>query len=133
MTELPGERTRGRPLWPSPMTGSVSSLKPIAGPGRSARSPSAASADLEQPVLTVAGVGADFGRPAAALHRLGPLRAQHHVGALDLVDRGLARAVQRHVPALAAEHPGERRSEEHTSALQSLLRISYTVFCLQKN
>src|SRR3546814_2663626 len=25
-----------------------------------------------------------------------------------------------------------RRSEEHTSALQSLLRISYAVFCLQK-
>src|SRR3546814_15769974 len=25
-----------------------------------------------------------------------------------------------------------RRSEEHTSELQSLMRISYTVFCLQK-
>src|SRR3546814_4633162 len=25
------------------------------------------------------------------------------------------------------------RSEEHTSALQSLMRISYAVFCLQKN
>src|SRR3546814_13646142 len=46
------------------------------------------SADLEQPVLAVAGVGADLGRPAAALHRLGPLRAQHPVGALDLVPPG---------------------------------------------
>src|SRR3546814_8778638 len=27
---------------------------------------------------------------------------------------------------------GERRSEEHTSELQSLMRISYAVFCLQK-
>src|SRR3546814_3314987 len=27
----------------------------------------------------------------------------------------------------------EKRSEEHTSELQSLLRISYAVFCLQKN
>src|SRR3546814_12699776 len=27
----------------------------------------------------------------------------------------------------------ERRSEEHTSELQSLLRISYAVFCLKKN
>src|SRR3546814_9677972 len=27
---------------------------------------------------------------------------------------------------------GERRSEEHTSALQSLMRISYAVFCLKK-
>src|SRR3546814_2328929 len=27
----------------------------------------------------------------------------------------------------------EQRSEEHTSELQSLMRISYAVFCLQKN
>src|SRR3546814_10299121 len=27
---------------------------------------------------------------------------------------------------------GERRSEEHTSELQSLMRISYAVFCLNK-
>src|SRR3546814_4126084 len=28
---------------------------------------------------------------------------------------------------------GEPRSEEHTSELQSLMRISYAVFCLKKN
>src|SRR3546814_7072972 len=28
--------------------------------------------------------------------------------------------------------PGEKRSEEHTSELQSLMRISYAVFCLKK-
>src|SRR3546814_1296761 len=28
---------------------------------------------------------------------------------------------------------GMRRSEEHTSELQSLMRISYAVFCLKKN
>src|SRR3546814_9551540 len=28
--------------------------------------------------------------------------------------------------------PAERRSEEHTSELQSLMRISYAVFCLKK-
>src|SRR3546814_2776277 len=28
--------------------------------------------------------------------------------------------------------PGHARSEEHTSELQSLMRISYAVFCLQK-
>src|SRR3546814_8256952 len=28
--------------------------------------------------------------------------------------------------------PGEARSEEHTSELQSLMRISYAVFCLKK-
>src|SRR3546814_3329955 len=27
---------------------------------------------------------------------------------------------------------GDRRSEEHTSELQSLMRIAYAVFCLQK-
>src|SRR3546814_12585890 len=30
-------------------------------------------------------------------------------------------------------HQGETRSEEHTSELQSLMRISYAVFCLKKN
>src|SRR3546814_9223757 len=33
-------------------------------------------------------------------------------------------------PALQAG--GRRRSEEHTSELQSLMRISYAVFCLKK-
>src|SRR3546814_5178427 len=32
----------------------------------------------------------------------------------------------------AYEPPGEYRSEEHTSELQSLMRISYAVFCLKK-
>src|SRR3546814_10651345 len=37
------------------------------------------------------------------------------------------------VPAIAAPAPGRRRrSEEHTSELQSLLRISYAVFCSKK-
>src|SRR3546814_4101250 len=31
-----------------------------------------------------------------------------------------------------AEHEVARRSEEHTSELQSLMRISYAVFCLKK-
>src|SRR3546814_1460353 len=29
-------------------------------------------------------------------------------------------------------HSGEKRSEEHTSELQSLMRISYAVFCWKK-
>src|SRR3546814_10275981 len=29
-----------------------------------------------------------------------------------------------------ADHPARMRSEEHTSELQSLMRISYAVFCL---
>src|SRR3546814_9379886 len=34
--------------------------------------------------------------------------------------------------AIAPERGPERRSEEHTSELQSLMRISYAVFCLKK-
>src|SRR3546814_9561589 len=38
------------------------------------------------------------------------------------------------VPDDADAHKGEegKRSEEHTSELQSLMRISYAVFCLKK-
>src|SRR3546814_8097490 len=41
-------------------------------------------------------------------------------------------------PHLFRDEPGRTasgslRSEEHTSELQSLMRISYAVFCLQKN
>src|SRR3546814_5257905 len=34
--------------------------------------------------------------------------------------------------AKAIGEKGKRRSEEHTSELQSLMRISYAVFCLKK-
>src|SRR3546814_9710667 len=34
--------------------------------------------------------------------------------------------------AMTAEKKELRRSEEHTSELQSLMRISYAVFCLKK-
>src|SRR3546814_5570240 len=37
----------------------------------------------------------------------------------------------RHIGQIAIEHQGQR-SEEHTSELQSLMRISYAVFCLKK-
>src|SRR3546814_6564563 len=40
------------------------------------------------------------------------------------------------MPAIELDQPGQRgrdrRSEEHTSELQSLMRISYAVFCLKK-
>src|SRR3546814_2626558 len=35
-------------------------------------------------------------------------------------------------PMLCAGAPAHGRSEEHTSELQSLMRISYAVFCLKK-
>src|SRR3546814_8508667 len=35
-------------------------------------------------------------------------------------------------PGVVAAQPARPRSEEHTSELQSLMRISYAVFCLKK-
>src|SRR3546814_8305674 len=43
-----------------------------------------------------------------------------------------ARQAGRHVRALARREGKRMRSEEHTSELQSLMRISYAVFCLKK-
>src|SRR3546814_5826584 len=49
------------------------------------------------------------------------------IGCVELVERRpTGRTYHQYI------HP-ERRSEEHTSELQSLMRISYAVFCLQKN
>src|SRR3546814_4628188 len=55
-------------------------------------------------------------------------------------DRGHVAALRRPAAGLAAEKADQnpdlgdhhRRSEEHTSELQSLMRISYAVFCLKK-
>src|SRR3546814_6417617 len=41
-------------------------------------------------------------------------------------------ALKRVVDWLIAESVPPKRSEEHTSELQSLMRISYAVFCLKK-
>src|SRR3546814_7176509 len=43
----------------------------------------------------------------------------------------LAMAQETDAPA-PTEEPAPTRSEEHTSELQSLMRISYAVFCLKK-
>src|SRR3546814_6122736 len=58
--------------------------------------------------------------PATRPHQLLPLGAQHRRGRLG---GGCC------WKSVASIHP---RSEEHTSELQSLMRISYAVFCLKK-
>src|SRR3546814_8208212 len=60
-------------------------------------------------------------RPAGPIGHDPPLRRP--VRALDLHTPGRDHAGRRR------DHP---RSEEHTSELQSLMRISYAVFCLKK-
>src|SRR3546814_4008093 len=44
----------------------------------------------------------------------------------------LRRALEEGFGELAVDRIDLRRSEEHTSELQSLMRISYAVFCLKK-
>src|SRR3546814_5230908 len=67
----------------------------------------------------------------------GPRRKLHFFdrGRLDMLDR-LSRPLSgmRRVAALRSKLASLRavRSEEHTSELQSLMRISYAVFCLKK-
>src|SRR3546814_16860128 len=56
------------------------------------------------------------------LSRLPPVRLLAHPAPAGAGDR----------PRLAARRAGGDRSEEHTSELQSLMRISYAVFCLKK-
>src|SRR3546814_9025901 len=50
--------------------------------------------------------------------------------ALDGVGRVVERGDQH--PLVGGGGGGDDRSEEHTSELQSLMRISYAVFCLKK-
>src|SRR3546814_1909841 len=58
-----------------------------------------------------------------------------HPEMMDEIVTGLSRAgaaVMRAAETDLLEVNGEFRSEEHTSELQSLMRISYAVFCLKK-
>src|SRR3546814_4416265 len=56
-----------------------------------------------------------------------------HVGD-RAVDQLVVGGREREAPQLVVRRlaRGEQRSEEHTSELQSLMRISYAVFCLKK-
>src|SRR3546814_10375805 len=65
--------------------------------------------------------------------------AAHHSIGIDVgIENGLARIIGscEHVPERGDDHRAaahqDRRSEEHTSELQSLMRNSYAVFCLKK-
>src|SRR3546814_10744988 len=73
-------------------------------------------------VVWITGAGSGIGRATA----LRFLRA-------GAIVAGTARRVEtlEAVAAAARDFTG-RRSEEHTSELQSLMRISYAVFCLKK-
>src|SRR3546814_7868642 len=63
------------------------------------------------------------GEPVDATVPLGPAFAQRDIEAIDRAGPARQRTVLERLLA---------RSEEHTSELQSLMRISYAVFCLKK-
>src|SRR3546814_10742229 len=75
---------------------------------------------LEPPLHPVMAVGAEF------------LRRRRHRSRAFMLGMALDAAPLRLVEGLgeARENLFARRSEEHTSELQSLMRISYAVFCL---
>src|SRR3546814_10777405 len=93
-------------------------------------------------VAVVAIVGDRDGAVHVLLDRRAPARGRGdirrvlrlvHLDAAELLDRVFVVAMEFElgVPARIAGQP-EPRSEEHTSELQSLMRISYAVFCLKK-
>src|SRR3546814_7274820 len=66
-------------------------------------------------------------------HGMATVAPEHAVAIEDMVSRDEATVVAFGQSVGIAPNPGfEARSEEHTSELQSLMRISYAVFCLKK-
>src|SRR3546814_7259635 len=57
-------------------------------------------------------------------------RRAHRLPHVEL--RAAARRRSNRARSALGADAGRRRSEEHTSELQSLMRISYAVFCLKK-
>src|SRR3546814_6098185 len=75
----------------------------------------------------------EFGRTACP-SRLFDSLLDHHAGAGDRRSRDLAAGAGQfpRKQRFGGDRRGGGRSEEHTSELQSLMRISYAVFCLTK-
>src|SRR3546814_9988031 len=55
-----------------------------------------------------------------------------HISAVERAGMHTLNKDQRVSYELETDRRGKTRSEEHTSELQSLMRISYAVFCLKK-
>src|SRR3546814_5121171 len=73
---------------------------------------------------------------ACAIDQLLPTAGSLRIGTEERIIANLRRVEIAEVDGVAADfrHIGKNihRSEEHTSELQSLMRISYAVFCLKK-
>src|SRR3546814_7533573 len=69
--------------------------------------------------------------PSSFPHYAGAMIEPHQDALLRLVDAGGSAATRRALLDAHREPATALRSEEHTSELQSLMRISYAVFCLK--
>src|SRR3546814_2460377 len=99
------------------------------------RPPRSTRTDTRFPYTTLFRSRPDRGRPCPLLrnYREASL-APHHVGERAVIVNG---ENQNRNVVLSRQRNGRgihdlQRSEEHTSELQSLMRISYAVFCLKK-
>src|SRR3546814_5324431 len=80
----------------------------------------------------LAATARDAGRPVPRLLAVSKTQPATAVAEMAAALRSAA-AHELNVTGVAhASAFGENRSEEHTSELQSLMRISYAVFCLKK-
>src|SRR3546814_10053441 len=77
-----------------------------------------------------------FGNEEEVIHHIFRLAlkllAQNRVLRCNANGAGVQVAFAHHDAAFHHQRRGCKRSEEHTSELQSLMRISYAVFCLKK-
>src|SRR3546814_6246585 len=82
------------------------------------------SSDLPFVALNTAAIPAELLESELFGHEAGAFTGatKRHVGRFEQADGG----------TLFLDEIGDMRSEEHTSELQSLMRISYAVFCLKK-
>src|SRR3546814_8055446 len=71
-------------------------------------------------------------RKVADADRMAAAMVKHMADLSSAAIKGSARDTPKYNPSLPVILP-KFRSEEHTSELQSLLRISYAVFCLPNN
>src|SRR3546814_6198080 len=79
--------------------------------------------DMRAPVSL--GIAAPFSLAAALA--AAPAAAHHGWSSYDS-----SKAMTVTAPVVESRYANPHRSEEHTSELQSLMRISYAVFCLKK-
>src|SRR3546814_1801774 len=89
---------------------------------------------IEVPVAGYGGVFAVYDDRIVGIERPIQIKQQSRIG--GMYQRCVEYRRQRHCHSQRAHVPGDvallLRSEEHTSELQSLMRISYAVFCLKK-